>query len=103
MPAKDNIELSRIEKLYLADLSHVDLIITSVDLDNINVPYVRVSPVVTNEDYINIMDAYKKHILFKEEVLRELKNFSAPYLSQFINPTLIQIKKNYKNKKECLD
>lgn len=54
LPAKDNIELSRIEKLYLADLSHVDLIITSVDLDNINVPYVRVSPVVTNEDYINI-------------------------------------------------
>ena len=103
LPAKDNIELSRIEKLYLADLSHVDLIITSVDLDNINVPYVRVSPVVTNEDYINIMDAYKKHILFKEEVLRELKNFSAPYLSQFINPTLIQIKKNYKNKKECLE
>ena len=103
LPAKDNIELSRIEKLYLTDLSHVDLIITSVDLDNINVPYVRVSPVVTNEDYINIMDAYKKHILFKEEVLRELKNFSAPYLSQFINPTLIQIKKNYKNKKECLE
>lgn len=67
LPAKDNIELSRIEKLYLADLSHVDLIITSVDLDNINVPYVRVSPVVTNEDYINIMDAYKNIYYLKKK------------------------------------
>lgn len=103
LPSKDNIELSKIEKLYIADLSHVDLIITSVDLENINVPYVKVSPIVTNEDYTHIMDAYKKHILFKEEILKELNNFSAPHMSQFIDPTLVQIKKSYKNKKECLD
>ena len=103
LPSKDNIELSKIEKLYIADLSHVDLVITSVDLDNINVPYVKVSPIVTNEDYTHIMDAYKKHILFKEEILKELNNFSAPHMIQFIDPTLVQIKQSYNNKKECLD
>ena len=102
LPAKDNIELSKIDKLYTNDLSNIDLIISSVNLDKINVPFVKVSPVITNEDYVNIMDAYSKHIIFKEEIIKELNSFSAPSLSKLIDPTLIKINMSYQSKEECL-
>lgn len=103
LPAKDNIELSKIDKLYTTDLSNIDLIISSVNLDKINVPFVKVSPVVTKEDYAHIMDAYSKNIIFKENIIKELKSFCAPSLSRFIDPTLIKIQMNYESKQECLE
>lgn len=103
LPSKDNIELSNIEKLYTTDLSNVDFIITSVELEKIDVPFVKVNPIVTNEDYIKIMNTYSKYILFKKEIMKELEHFRSPTLSKFINPTLISIRKDYKSKKECLD
>lgn len=103
LPAKDNIEVSNISKLYITDLSNVDLIITSVELDEIMVPYVKVSAIVTNNDYINIMDAYSKYVLFKKDVLNKLDSFSAPSLSRFLDPTLISLHKKYDNKEICLN
>ena len=100
LPSKDNIELAKVDTLYTTDLSNVSLIITSTELKNIDVPYVKVTPLVTNEDYKNIMDAYAKHILFKEEIM---KHFQAPYLSRFIKPSLIRVKEEYQTKEECLN
>lgn len=103
LPSKDNIELAKVDTLYTTDLSNVSLIITSTELKNIDVPYVKVTPLVTNEDYKNIMDAYAKHILFKEEIMKQLADFQAPYLSRFIKPSLIRVKEEYQTKEECLD
>lgn len=103
LPSKDNIELAKVDTLYTTDLSSVSLIITSTELKNIDVPYVKVTPLVTNEDYKNIMDAYAKHILFKEEIMKKLADFQAPYLSRFIKPSLIRVKEEYQTKEECLN
>lgn len=103
LPSKDNIELAKVDTLYTTDLSNVSLIITSTELKNIDVPYVKVTPLVTNEDYKNIMDAYAKHILFKEEIMKQLADFQAPYLSRFIKPSLIRVKEEYQTKEECLN
>lgn len=103
LPSKDNIELAKVDTLYTTDLSNVSLIITSTELKNIDVPYVKVTPLVTNEDYKNIMDAYAKHILFKEEIMKKLADFQAPYLSRFIKPSLIRVKEEYQTKEECLN
>lgn len=103
LPSKDNIELAKVDTLYTTDLSNVSLIITSTELKNIDVPYVKVTPLVTNEDYKNIMDAYAKYILFKEEIMKQLADFQAPYLSRFIKPSLIRVKEEYQTKEECLD
>lgn len=103
LPSKDNIELAKVDTLYKTDLSNVSLIITSTELKNIDVPYVKVTPLVTNEDYKNIMDAYAKNILFKEEIMKQLADFQAPYLSRFIKPSLIRVKEEYQTKEECLD
>lgn len=103
LPSKDNIELAKVDTLYTTDLSNVSLIITSTELKNIDVPYVKVTPLVTNEDYKNIMYAYAKHILFKEEIMKQLADFQAPYLSRFIKPSLIRVKEEYQTKEECLN
>lgn len=103
LPSKDNIELAKVDTLYTTDLSNVSLIITSTELKNIDVPYVKVTPLVTNEDYKNIMDAYAKHILFKEEIMKKLADFQASYLSRFIKPSLIRVKEEYQTKEECLN
>ena len=103
LPSKDNIELAKVDTLYTTDLSNVSLIITSTELKNIDIPYVKVTPLVTNEDYKNIMDAYAKNILFKEEIMKQLADFQAPYLSRFIKPSLIRVKEEYQTKEECLN
>ena len=103
LPSKDNIELAKVDTLYTTDLSNVSLIITSTELKNIDVPYVKVTPLVTNEDYKNIMDAYAKHILFKGEIMKQSADFQAPYLSRFIKPSLIRVKEEYQTKEECLN
>ncbi len=40
--SKDNIELAKVDTLYTTDLSNVSLIITSTELTNIDVPYVKI-------------------------------------------------------------
>lgn len=51
------------KKLKEIDLSKVDLIISSVDIEDPEISYVKVNPLLTKDDYANILDAYTKQVL----------------------------------------
>ncbi|MFL0248880.1 BglG family transcription antiterminator [Clostridium neuense] len=106
LPAKDNFEVSSLKKLYLSDLDNVDLIISTVDINDIEVPIVKVSPLLSSEDCSNIMMAYSKYILDKKNRIifsERLENFTFPCLSKFIDPSLIKLNVAFSSKEECLN
>lgn len=107
LPAREHVEISTIEKLQSADRKDIDLIISSLDFDSENIPYVKVSPLVSNQDYVRIMEAYTKYIIEKVpcglESESALEKFKAPTLAKFIEPSLIKIGVEVASKEECLD
>ena len=106
LPAKDNFEVSSLKKLYLSDLDNVDLIISTVDINDIEVPVVKVSLLLSSEDCSNIMRAYSKYILDKKNrtiFSENLENFTFPCLYKFIDPSLIKLNLDFGSKEECLN
>ena len=57
LPSKDNIEVYSVAKLNSTKLSNVDLIITTLDIKNINKPMVKISSLLNKQDYQNIIQA----------------------------------------------
>lgn len=106
LPSKDNFEISSLKKLYSSNLNNVDLIISTVEITDIDVPVVKVSPLLSSEDCSNIMKAYSKYILDKKNrniFLERLENFTFPCLSKFIDPSLIKLNVDLDSKEECLN
>ena len=86
LPAKDNITVTNTKKLKEIDLSKVDLIISSVDIEDPEISYVKVNPLLTKDDYANILDAYTKQVLLiKNNVCDNQKNgIKAPTLKKYL-------------------
>ena len=46
-----------------SDKENIDLIISSIDIPQSKTPFVKVTPLVSNQDYIKIMEAYTKYLI----------------------------------------
>ncbi len=95
LPAKDNITVTTTKKLKEIDLSKVDLIISSVDIEDPEISYVKVNPLLTKDDYANILDAYTKQVLLiKNNVCDNQKNgIKAPTLKNIWKGNLFSLNK----------
>lgn len=107
LPAKDNVEISTLDKFHSAEIRKVDLIISSLTFDSGGIPLVKVSPLVSKTDYMNIMEAYTKyliedtsHIIQNDLISKEVK-ISA--ISKFVKPSLVKTRVQVESKEECLD
>ena len=105
LPAKDNITVTTTKKLKEIDLSKVDLIISSVDIEDPEISYVKVNPLLTKDDYANILDAYTKQVLLiKNNVCDNQKNgIKAPTLKKYLEGKFIFLKQDLDSKEKCLD
>lgn len=105
LPAKDKITVMNLKKLYMTDLTNVDLIITPIDIEDVDIPCVKVNPLLTKEDYTNILDAYTKQVLLIKNNAygSEDYTYKAPTLKKYLDSRFIFLKMKMKNKKECLD
>ncbi|HGH7325498.1 TPA: transcription antiterminator, partial [Enterococcus faecium] len=107
LPAKDNVEISTLDKFHLAEIGEVDLIISSLSFDAGGIPLVRVSPLVSKTDYMNIMEAYTKYLI--EEPSRFIQNelipkaVKVPTISKFVQSSLVKTGVQVESKEECLD
>ncbi|MBU5583423.1 transcriptional antiterminator, partial [Enterococcus sp. S181_ASV_20] len=63
IPAHDNVEISTMEKFNQSDKENIDLIISSIDIPQSKIPFVKVTPLVSDQDYIKIMEAYTKYLI----------------------------------------
>lgn len=58
MPNIDSIEIASMNKLKKMNLKNVDLIISTVELNDLKTPIVNISPMVTKKDLMRIMSSY---------------------------------------------
>lgn len=63
LPAFNAIETASTSKAYRCNLDSIDFVVSTVDVEDIHKPVVRVSPVITDEDLRNIMSFYQQQIL----------------------------------------
>lgn len=106
LPARDNVEISTVDKLNFINAKSIDLVISSIDLDIGAIPYVKVSPLVNNNDYVGIMESYTKYIIAKphfigSDVIPKVRN--TKIISEFIDPSFIKLEIDVESKEECLD
>lgn len=101
LPAQDIAEITTLDKLYKKKIDNVDLIISSIKLENIDKPIIQVSTLVTQEDIKNITALYSN--LFYSEESDEIKVFDFPFLKKVIDLDFIYTKKIFLNKQTCLN
>lgn len=106
IPAHDNVEISTLERFNKSDKENIDLIISSIDIPQSKTPFVKVTPLVSNQDYIKIMEAYTKYLIqgapfgLSDSLDR---NFEVDVLSKYINLKLISLQNLFSDKADCLN
>lgn len=100
LPSKDNIEVYSVSKLNSTKLSNVDLIITTLDINNINKPIVKISSLLNNQDYQNIIQAYANYVLNKQP---DFSDNYYPTTAKFVKADLIELNIDIQHKNECLN
>lgn len=100
LPSKDNIEVYSVSKLNSTKLSNVDLIITTLDINNINKPIVKISSLLNNQDYQNIIQAYANYVLNKQP---DFSDNYYPTTAKFVKADLIELNVDIQHKNECLN
>lgn len=106
IPAHDNVEISTLERFNKSDKENIDLIISSIDIPQSKTPFVKVTPLVSNQDYIKIMEAYTKYLIqgapfgLSDSLDR---NFGVDVLSKYVNLKLISLQNLFSDKADCLN
>lgn len=103
LPSRDTIEAASLKKLQTGSLDHVDLVITSVDPGPIPVPYVRVSPLITDEDLVKVMSTYTSGLLNSRKVPASLSGIRTPVLAGLLSPERITLHADFTSREECLN
>lgn len=101
VPCRDTIEISTKNSLYERDLSQVDLIISAVNIDAINIPVVKVSALITNDDIKRINEVYTDMFYTRETDTIDVNCFKR--VAKMIDSKYIFTDKKMSSKEECLD
>lgn len=103
LPENDNVIMSNLEELKEMNLKDIDLIITSVDINNEDLPIVKVSPMVNNQDYINIITTYTGKVLKTNQNTFDDNRHSDKRLKEYVEKSLIFNDLEFSNKNDFLD
>lgn len=103
LPENDNVIMSNLEELKEVNLKDIDLIITSVDINNEDLPIVKVSPMVNNQDYINIITTYTGKVLKTNQNTFDDNRHSDKRLKEYVEKSLIFNDLEFSNKNDFLD
>lgn len=103
LPENDNVIMSNLEELKEMNLKDIDLIITSVDINNEDLPIVKVSPMVNNQDYINIITNYTGKVLKTNQNTFDDNRHSDKRLKEYVEKSLIFNDLEFSNKNDFLD
>lgn len=99
LPAFNAIETASTSKAYRCNLDSIDFVVSTVDVEDIHKPVVRVSPVITDEDLRNIMSFYQQQIL--QPSRHERKELKLLTLMQYIKSDFV-IEGDAENKEEII-
>lgn len=96
----DTLEVVSIRTLYQSNLSKVDMIISSVNLEKLTTPVVQVSPLMNRDDLKKVLSIYLD--LFYDEAEGTL-NVQFDRLSSIVDYRLIFLNERFVTKKDCIE
>lgn len=104
LPASDNIEVAPLSRLH-EGLERVDLVVSTVDLEEMSVPWVKVSALFTGEDIARVMQVYADRVLrWRDDALAvTLADLHLSHIAKFLDCDLVFIAQDLGSKEECLD
>lgn len=103
LPASVELNVIPLSKLGQEDVEAADFIISAIALDNIGKPYIKVSPVVTDEELKEVYDHYLKYSESEFVRFNHSKRKRMEFISGLIDPAQIHIEKGLKTKEECIE
>lgn len=98
LPAFNAIETASTSKALRCNLDSIDFVVSTVDVEDIQKPVVRVSPVITDDDLRNIMSFYQQQIL---QPRAESTGLKLHVLPQYLQEELI-LEGNAASKEEII-
>ncbi|WP_284141797.1 MULTISPECIES: PTS sugar transporter subunit IIA [unclassified Virgibacillus] len=102
LPATSIIETISLSEFYANDLDEVDLIISSVRIEDSSKSVIYVSPLVTEVEMRQIKEKYED-ISQDKSVLKAKMMLKENQISKFLNSDFIFLHKDFKNKDQVLD
>lgn len=104
LPTNDIVEAAPLSRLR-ERLDRTDLIVSTVDLEDISVPWVKVSALFTGDDIARVMQIYADRVLrWKDDALAvTLADLHLSHIAKFLNSDLVFIAQDIRSKEECLD
>ncbi|PMC58970.1 transcriptional antiterminator [Dolosicoccus paucivorans] len=103
LPDQDDISILTANEVQNSKENEVNLIISTIDLPDINHEYVKVSPIFTQKDYNNILNAYTTYLFSVGEGSEGTTNILAPTTQGYMMPELIELQVDVDTKEEALD
>lgn len=103
IPIRDRIITKTLDELQEMNLQDIDFIVSTVSLKHVSIPTVYVSPLLTNNDVVKIMDEYAKQDDKYKSMTLTSKSTFYKNIDSFIDEKFIFCKKDFTNKSECLD
>ncbi|MBS4207880.1 PRD domain-containing protein [Bacillus sp. FJAT-50079] len=103
LPASVELNVIPLNKISQENVESADFIISAISLENLGKPYIKVSPVVTDEELKEVYYHYLKYS--KSEIVRfnHSKRNRMGFISGLINPEHIHIQAGLKTKEECIE
>ncbi len=95
---QDIVEVVSLRTLYKRDLSKIDLIISSVQLEKMKVPVTYVSPLMSKQDLIKVSEKYLNLFYEEEEQLDQ----PFEYLGKILDEEVIFLNETITSKEQCI-
>ncbi len=103
LPSSVELAVIPLNKMTQEDVDSADFIISTITLENMRKPYIKVSPVVTDEELKAVYYHYLKYS--ESEIVRftHSKKKRMKFIPDLITPGNIHVQKDIKTKGECID
>lgn len=101
LPSFDMFEVASAREVKSINLTEIDFIISTVNLDVENKKVVVVSPLLNDQDMKNISETYNESFILSSNMNKRLKKL--PYLSKYIEDELIFFDEDFESKEDLLN
>lgn len=103
LPSTVELKVVPLNRIDQEDVTSADFIVSTISLENLAKPYIKVSPLVTDEEMKEVYDHYLKYS--ESEIVRfsQSGNCQMRFLSKLFVPELIQINSSMKTKEQCIE
>lgn len=102
LPSFDMLEVASAQEIESVDLTEIDFIISTVNLNILNKKVVVVSPLLNDQDMRNVSEAYNESFVLSANMNQDKRLKKLPFLSKYLEEKFIYFDEKFESKEELL-